>query len=62
MYDECPKCGYQIPLKREPSKCGALEFSAKCPCCGNEYGGFILSAPSEPPNPENEDSTTLKTQ
>ncbi len=55
MTDECPKCKREIPITMEPSRSGAREFSAKCPYCCEEYGGFIVSTPPDPPKPEKKD-------
>jgi hypothetical protein len=52
MTDECDRCGQQIPIRLELSRCGALEFSAKCQFCGAEYGGFVVSHPPDRPKTE----------
>lgn len=54
-YDECPRCGAEVPIRVILGKSGTKEFDAKCLSCGTEYGGFIVEYPSDPPRIERRD-------
>jgi hypothetical protein len=46
---DCPRCTFPVPIRFVPSRCGAIEYDALCPRCGQEFSGAVTFAapPSE---------------
>ncbi len=54
---DCTRCKLPAPIRIVPSKCGAIEYDALCPHCGQEFFGALTFVAPSSEKLQNDDPT-----